>query len=216
VGFNMSWIFVDQIDSDALYEAFELAPTAETPDPYDLGTSRVPLAGASLKGGWCAIFAKYALIMDLTTGTNPPSLARLPGKSRSVTCVVLEHAMISYASLWEGGRQSWEVRHDPRQGRDHLEAFGDLPPAFAGIFKTALDKHTGQDEGHGPGALPVDYVFDVPIETAAAITEYRHHSMVENDFFRNVQTLQPVNGLVLTKMNQPPTWWQTAGSIDYK
>src|SRR5438874_13293143 len=114
----MSWIFVDQIEPDVLYEALELAPTGEAPDPYDLGTSDVPLAGASLKSGWCAIFAKYALIMDLTTGTNPPCLARLPGKSRSVTCVVLEHAMISYANLWQGGRQSWEVRHDSSQGRE--------------------------------------------------------------------------------------------------
>jgi hypothetical protein len=45
MGFNMSWIFVDGIDQDALYAALDLVPTGGTPDQYDLGTSRVPWAG---------------------------------------------------------------------------------------------------------------------------------------------------------------------------
>jgi len=101
LGFNMSWIVVDGIDQNALYDALDLAPTGETPDRYDLGTSRVPLAGATLKSGWCAVFANGTLVMDVTTGTNPPRLMRLPAKSRSITCVVLEGPMVSYASLWQ-------------------------------------------------------------------------------------------------------------------
>lgn len=77
MGFTMSWICVDEIDQDALYEALDLAPTGGMPDRYDLRTSHVPLAGATLKSGWCAIFAKYELVMDLTMGTNPPRLTRL-------------------------------------------------------------------------------------------------------------------------------------------
>jgi hypothetical protein len=69
----MSWIFVDRIDQDALYEALDLAPTGGTPDPYDLGTSRVPLAGAIFKSGWCGVFAKYALVLDATMATDPPA-----------------------------------------------------------------------------------------------------------------------------------------------
>jgi len=142
MGFNMSWIFVDEINEDALYETLELAVTGEAPDPHDLGTSRVPLAGAALKSGWCAVFAKYALVMDATVGTNPARLTRLPAKSRCVTCVVLEHAMVSYASLWQDGRFAWQVRHDASQGGEHLEARGDFPSAFAGFpqitaFRTA-------------------------------------------------------------------------------
>jgi hypothetical protein len=213
----MSWIFVDKIDPDALYEALDMAPTGEAPDdPYDLGTSRVPLAGASIKSGWCAIFAKYALVMDLTTGTHPPRLARLPEKSSSVTCVVLEHAMISYASLWQGGRHTWEIRHDPRQSDEHLEASGDLPPWFADFHNIAIDKQRAHKDRRKPGEWGVDYVFGVPLDTAAEITGYRHHRMMEDDFFKNIQILQPTNGNVLTKLNQPPKWWQTAGSIEYE
>jgi hypothetical protein len=207
VGFNMSWIFVDKIEPDALYEIFDVVPTDEAPDPYDLGTSSVPLAGASLKPGWCAIFAKYALVMDLTIGTNPPRLSRLPAKSRGVTCVVLEHTMISYASLWEGGRHTWEIRHDPRQGREHLEIFGDLPPEFAVLFNTAMNEQRTQNARLKPGEWGVDCVFDVPLEMAATITGYRHDRMVESDYFKNLRTLQSANGNVLTKQNQPPKWW---------
>ena len=112
MGFNMSWIFVDGINEDALFDALDLAATGVTPDEHDLGTSHVPLAGASLKSGWCAVFAQYALVMDATVGTNPARLMRLPARSRCITCVVLEHAMVSYASLWQEGRYAWQIRHD--------------------------------------------------------------------------------------------------------
>jgi hypothetical protein len=213
VGFNMSWIFVDGIDEDALYEAFDLAPTGEPADRYDLGTSRIPLAGATLKSGWSAVFAKYSLVMDLIMGTNPPRLMRLPAKSRSIVCVVLEHAMISYASCWQGSHRVWEVRHDEGE---HLETVGDLPLEFAGFRNIALHEQRAQDERAASGGWGVDYVFDVPLETAATITRYRHDRRLEDDFFRSIQTLVPIRGNVLTKLSQPPTWWQTAGSIRYE
>lgn len=198
MGFNMSWIVVDGIDQNALYDALDLAPTGETPDRYDLGTSRVPLAGATLKSGWCAVFANGTLVMDVTTGTNPPRLMRLPAKSRSITCVVLEGPMVSYASLWQGGRHTWEIQHNRSYGVRHLEASGDLPPEFAGFRDVAMDKQRSQEESRGPGEWSVDYVFDVPLDTAAMITGYRYGRVVEDDFFRNLRTLLPTS--------QPPKW----------
>lgn len=195
LGFNMSWILVDGIDQDALYDALDLAPTGETPDRYDLGTSRVPLAGATLKSGWCAVFANGALVMDVTTGTDPPRLTRLPAKSRSIMCVVLEGPMISYASLWQGGRYIWEIRHNRSYGARHLEASGDLPPEFAGFRDIAMDKQRSQGKA---AAGTIDHVFDVPLDTAVTITGYRHDRWMKDDFFLNLRTLlltsQPPNG----------------------
>jgi hypothetical protein len=215
MGFNMSWIFVDGIDQDALYEALDLAPTGGTPDGHDLGTSRVPLAGATLTSGWCGVFAKYALVMDATMGTSPPRLAHLPAKSQSITCVVLEHAMVSYASLWQDGRHTWQIRHDSSQGTEHLEASGYLPPAFAEFRDLAMHKQRAEEERRKQREWGVDYVFDVPLDTAAAITGYRHNRALGEDFLRNVQSLVPINGNVLTKLSQPPKWWQTLGSTKY-
>jgi hypothetical protein len=215
MGFNMSWIFVDGIDEDALYEALDLAPTGETPDRFDLGTSRVPLAGTTLQSGWCAVFAKYALVMDAIMGTDPPRLMRLPAKSRGVSCVVLEHAMVSYSGLWKYGRHTWKIRHDSSQGGNHLEASGDLPPGFTGFRDTAMHKQRAQKEHLKRGEWGVDYVFDVPLEAAATITGYRHDRALQ-DAFSNVRTLVPVDGNVLTKLSQPPKWWQTVGSTKYE
>jgi hypothetical protein len=219
MGFNMSWMFVDGINPDALYAALDLAPTGEMADWCELGITGVPLAGATLKSGWCAVFAKYALIMDATKGTDPPRLARLPATSRAITCVVPEHAMVSYSSLRQGGRHVWQIRHHLRHGGEHLEVSGDVPAGFAGFRDMAIWKRRDQEERRKPdwGYFDaVEWVFDVPLDTAATVTGYWHTREVENDFFSNVQTLVPVNGNVLTRLSHPPKWWQTVGSIEYR
>ena len=212
MGFNMSWIFVDQIDLNELYAALDVKSTGEAADPYDLGTKRVPLAGLRPKDGWCAIFGHYSFVLDITIGTDPPRLARLPAKSRAVSCVVLEHANISHASLWQDGRHIWQVHHQPsREQPEHLEFWGDLPPAFMGIWDAALQKRRKIG-----GA---DYVFDVPLDAAAEVTGFRHDRSFgkerKEEAYREVTTLEPINGNALRRLNHPPKWWQTVRSIEY-
>jgi hypothetical protein len=230
MGFNMSWILVDEIDRETLLTALDLALTGElSPEhKYDLGTTRVPLAGATFKSGWCAVFAHYALIMDATVGTDPPRLARLPASSRCITCVVLEHALVSYASLWQGGRHVWQIRHHRSHGAEHLEVSGDLPADFTPIRDLAAQKRRAEEEAireegrrpdewgpNSPFDLPADYVFDVPLDVAATITGF-HHTRAEGwELFTNLQALTPTSGNVLTKLNDPPSWWQTLRSIEY-
>lgn len=223
MGFNMSWMFVDGIDQDALFAALDLAPAGEVEETSDLGTRRAPLAGAAFSG-WCAVFARYALIMDATVGTDPPRLARLPPTSRCITCVVLEHAGVSYSSLWQGGRHVWEIRHQGSQGGEHLDVFGDLPLVFTRSRDVALRKRRAAEEairkqGRSPNSpfdLPADYAFDVPLDTAATITGFSHTRGSGWDLFTNLQTLQPIKGNVLTRLTHPPKWWQTLHSIEYR
>jgi hypothetical protein len=200
VGYNMSWICVDGISPEALYEALDLAPTGETPDRWDLGLSHVPWAGATLKSGWCAVFGSDHSVLNLTMDTN--CLERLPANSRSIVCSVMEIVTISSASLWQGGRQIWEIEHQGDLGITHLEASGDLPPEFADIRDIAMDKaraFLNRLESCKPGQWgdddewTGDSVFNVPIDTAAAITGFRHDNRDEDeDFFGNLQILAPV------------------------
>ena len=108
---------------------------------------------------------------EATIGTDPPRLARFPATSRAIICVVLEHTMLSYSSLCQGGRHVWKIRHHLRHGGEHLEVSGDVPAGFAGFRDMALWKHRAREERRKPdwGYLDaVDYVFDVPLDALTA------------------------------------------------
>jgi hypothetical protein len=218
VGFNMSWIFVDRIELDELYAALDVKSTGEAADPYDLGTSSVPLAGLRPKAGWCAIFGQYSFVLDITIGTDPPLLSRLPAKSRAISCVVLEHAGISYASLWQDGREIWQARHQPNKEQpEHLDFWGDLPPSFFGAWEAALQDQRESDAMAKPGEWGVDYVFGVPLKAAAEITGFRHNKdLSKEDEYRELTALEPVNGNSVRRISTPPRWWQIVGSIRYQ
>jgi hypothetical protein len=132
--------------------------------------------------------------------------------------VVLEHANISHASLWQDGRHIWEVHHQPsREQREHLEFWGDLPRTFIGIRDAALQK---QRESYARrniwGGWGVDYLLDVPVDAAAEITGFRHDGGFDKEgAYREVATLEPINGNSLRRLSKPPKWWQTVGSTEY-
>ena len=69
------------------------------------------------------------------------------------------------------------------------------------------------------GEWGVDYVFDVPLIAAAEITGFRHDRSFgkerKEEAYREVTTLEPINGNVLRRLNHPPKWWQTVRSIEY-
>ena len=218
MGFNMSWIFVDRIELDELYAALDVKSTGKAADPYDLGTGRVLLAGLRPKDDWCAIFGHYSFVLDITIGTDPPHLSRLPAKSRAVSCVVLEHANISYASLWRDRREIWQARHQPSNEQpEHLDFWGDLPPSFIGTWEAALQKQRERNAMRKPGEWGVDYVFDVPLNAVAEITGFRHdRGRGKEDAYREVTTLESINGNSLRRLSMPPRWWQIVGSTEYR
>jgi hypothetical protein len=65
-------------------------------------------------------------------------------------------------------------------------------------------------------SLPVDYLFDVPLDAAAVITGFRHNKgKGKGAAYREVTTLEPINGNALRRLSKPPKWRQTVGSIEY-
>ena len=136
--------------------------------------------------------------------------------------------MVSYASLWQDGRHIWQIRHDQSRGSEHLDISGDLPADFTRIRDLAVEKRRAAEEpirreGRNPNEwgpnspfdLPVDYMFDVPFEVAATITGFRHDRGGGWELLTSLQALEPAKGNMLTKLGNPPRWWQTLRSIEY-
>jgi hypothetical protein len=93
---------------------------------------------------------------------------------------------------------------------------GDTPVIFEGIRDKAMQKQRAYEQRRQPGGWGVDYVFDVPIDVAAMVADYRHNRAVEAGLFADWRALRPINGNVLTRLADTPKWWQTVGSIEYK
>jgi hypothetical protein len=86
-----------------------------------------------------------------------------------VSCFLETHVMVSAAAGWENGRRIWSVLHESDHGIDHLEIEGKPPAAFAAIRDGLAAKQKTQG-----GRPRVDYIFDIPINLAAAITGFHY------------------------------------------
>ena len=97
--------------------------------------------------------------------------------------------MYSRAAGWNDGSKVWEIEHDSDLGIGHLETSGDLPPSFPSI----RDHLRSQQEEHGGDAADTDYIFDIPVEVAAALTGYRYDADAwgRNDAFEVLVTTSP-------------------------
>jgi hypothetical protein len=158
MGFSLSWAAVPSSARDRLLDRLALSPTGEFEEVPESATS-----GVHLPTGWYVVVANRC---DYVSG-RIPDLAAVSRASDVVACSVEEHVMASFAWGWSAGRLAWEVSHDAQAGRRHLEQSGDVPAAYAGIRDRLLaELHRDPD---GP-----DYVFDIPVALAEAITGFRH------------------------------------------
>ena len=96
-----------------------------------------------------------------------------------VTCAVEEHIVASSASGWKNGAAIWSILHDSQRGMRHLDVTGDPPEQLNAIRTRLMDEQSadGGDEGD------VDYIFDVPVEVALALTGFRHDECVDGAKF---------------------------------
>jgi hypothetical protein len=124
------------------------------------------LTGASLPSGWYLVTANNGF----PTFAEDTTLRRLSQTAEVVTCFVEEHVMCSAASLWADGRQVWSVLHDAGKGIEHLKSKGNLPPMFAPIS----ERLRAEQAAAGGKKASGDCIFDIPVEMAAQLTEYRH------------------------------------------
>ncbi|UVC07287.1 hypothetical protein IHQ71_18975 [Rhizobium sp. TH2] len=123
-----------------------------------------PFSMADLPTGWIVLFSN-----DFDYASDD-RLARLSGRCRVVGCQVEETIMYCRTVGYGSGKLIWSAAHDSSEGLLHLKTSGALPKQFKEIERRLLE----EQEQSGSESSDTDYVFDIPIETAAMLTGYRH------------------------------------------
>jgi hypothetical protein len=128
---------------------------------------RTPFCGGLLPSGW------YLVIHGRHEFTNDEA-RQLSRGCEVIACFVEEHVMVSRAASWKNGEQIWSVTHNTEEGDRHLEVEGEPPASFAAI-RDRLTKRQDEDDG-------ADFIFDIPVDLAKAITGYSHQETPETTF----------------------------------
>lgn len=173
MGFNASWLAVRGMTPEKVLATLRLERSGEV---EEVPESHV--TGILLPGGWFLVYANHFDFADRAP------LFELSGGAEVVTCAVEEHVTVSAASGWKDGLEVWAVVHDSREGLGHLKAAGQLPPEFRAI----RERLTGEQAEAGGDDSDVDYVFDVPVELAFALTGFRHDQYVEGARFERLKS----------------------------
>jgi hypothetical protein len=159
MGFKVSWIAFHGTGRDAALEKLGFRDTGE-PDE----ANEAPFSGAEIPNGWFVVFAND---FDFI---SPKRLASLSRGCRLIACRVHEGVMFSGAFFYQDGERVSEISHDAQVGVYDLSVLGSPPKEFQSI----RDSQMKQQDEEGGDEAEVDCIFEIPIETAAAICGYRH------------------------------------------
>lgn len=157
MGFSISWLALNGPSSAHVLE--RLAAGLKSKD------SKI----VELPSGWRVLQVRrcdHPLVKD-------DSLRRLSSGSDVIAVSVEEHVMFSMARRWENGLKTWCVAHQGDcEDRRNLREEGHFPPGYAEIKRRCFDLQAKEELNEDD--LPVDYIFEVPLELANAIVGYRH------------------------------------------
>ena len=166
MGFRISWMGFDGKNKASALEMVGLKDTGE-PDEIN----ETPFSGAEIVGGWFILFSNdFGFV-------SRERLAQLSVDCQIVACQVHEGIMFSAAYGYDRGRRVWELAHNLQLGTYDLSVFGSPPASFESIRQ-----HLTQEQEVSPRRA--DYIFNIPIEVAAAICKYRHAEWSPASFTR--------------------------------
>lgn len=184
MGLSISWVASRCLDLTEMLDALGLAASGE---PEQLCPVPAParFAAFELDGWWFVVsednrFASRERVVAVSRGGD------------AVGAYLEEHVMFSGAFGASDGVLVWSAQHHCTYGLEHLDVWGDPPPALEGIHKGLLEEL--QNNG---GA---DYVFDAPIDLAASLCGFN-----PNTFDRDVEVtgLKVVRKDLMKLVDQP-------------
>jgi hypothetical protein len=170
VGFSISWIAVRGLEKQELLQRFGLYDTGEIEEYPDS-----PICGTFLPDN-----AYLLCLSDCFHRFVTPKFLKKASKGCSILgCQVEEHIMASAAFFYRDGERLWNVVHESDRGIEHLDAEGEVPAPFRDIHREAVENQRKEESRvKKPNEiLGVDYIFDVPVRLATALTGYSHDRM---------------------------------------
>jgi hypothetical protein len=122
--------------------------------------NEAPFSAAELPTGWSVLWANDFLFV------SEDRLAALSTNNEIVACQVYETVNFTAAYAYLNGAYQWSILHAGDEDVWNLDVAGALPSAFERVRKGLTDAQAADPD--------VDYISDVPLETAQAICGYRH------------------------------------------
>lgn len=175
MGFSLARLAVRPGGQKELLRSMSLRTTGAVED-----IAESPLLAADLGEGWTLV---------LSQGEQLPAgdtlCASLSVGSELVRCVVEEHVMFSGAWGWQDGKQIWSVVHDAQVALEHLELSGQAPHALETI-REEVEKRRANTPLDG-----ADWVFDIPVQLAEAVTGFRHDASEPERRFEVLEQTAP-------------------------
>lgn len=158
MGYSLSWIAVKGKPPQAVRDEFSFGMTEKREEIPESDLSAV-----EMPSGWYLIVSNHTeqVVSDAAMRHLSSSGCEL------VTCFVEEHVMISRATGWKDGQLTWSVTHDAQKGLLHMDVQGDPPAEFAAIRDRQFAEQAADDGD-------VDWLFEIPVETARSVAGYRH------------------------------------------
>ena len=156
MGFSQSWLAVKGKAATVLLEEMRLKvdTSGHAPTPV--------IYGGQLTSGWHVIFSPDFGLKIF----NEESVQRLSTGCDLVRGSVNEVDGVSAAEEWKDGVHLWSIVHDVAEGGDeHLEITGTPRPILASIRQKS-------EAAQAAEPWPGDYMFDVPVQVAEALTGY--------------------------------------------
>lgn len=165
MGFSVTWVAARGKSRDRVLQDLNLEGADEWEE-----TPESPVVGAQLPGGWYGVI----LNQEITSLFEGDTLKRLSTGAEVVVCTVEEHVMTSGAFGWKNGQEIWSVLRAPQMAPDGVTTVGKVPRPLAAIEKELRAKQKAADNGEPGYKRGVDYLFDIPVELAKALTGYRY------------------------------------------
>jgi hypothetical protein len=168
LGFHLSWIATSGIEKEDVLKHFELIATGEFDAVPDSEWSFL-----DNRNGWNVFIWNETEPLD-------EAAARLTNsrpEAKAVTAMVAEGAMVCLSSGWADGQKIWSITHDSSRGLSHLECEGNPPDSFV---KLKTDCEKSQSE-----TTEVDYFFDVPLDVAYSVCNFKHDQCPDESFGEN-------------------------------